>query len=84
MFEAQKFLLKIYLLFILVWSLFIGALLFLSSEDEELIELEKEKIEPVKQLHDTTALDEFIYPSGVKGSLRFDWETGEKGKLIEK
>lgn len=74
---------KLYVLVILVWSFFIGALVFLSSEDKELIEPEKEKIKlEIKQLHDTTALDEFIYPSGAKGSLRFDWMTGEKGKLI--
>ena len=74
---------EVNVLVILVWSFFIGALVFLSSEDKELIELEKEKIKPeIKQLHDTTALDVYKYPSGNTGSLRFDWETGEKGKLI--
>ena len=76
---------EVNVLVILVWSFFIGALVFLSSEDKELIELEKEKIKPeIKQLHDTTVLDVYKYPSGNTGSLRFDWETGEKGKLIEK
>ena len=74
---------KLYVLVILACSFFIGALVFLSSEDQELIELQKEKIKPeIKQLHDTTALDIYKYPSGNTGSLRFDWETGEKGKLI--
>ena len=76
---------EVNVLVILVWSFFIGALVFLSSEDKELIELQKDKIKPeIKQLHDTTALDVYKYPSGNTGSLRFDWETGEKGKLIEK
>ena len=49
----------------------------------ENIDLKKEKIKlEIKQLHDTTALQIYRYPSGATGSLRFDWETGEKGKLI--
>ncbi len=76
---------EVNVLVILVWSFFIGALVFLSCEDKELVELEKEKIKiEIKQLHDTTALDMYKYPSGNTGSLRFDWMTGEKGKLIEK
>lgn len=80
---------KLYLLVILACSFFIGALVFFTSyvicEDKELIELQKEKIKPeIKQLHDTTAIQMYKYPSGATGSLRFDWMTGEKGKLIEK
>jgi len=66
-----------------VWgmALFFGGCV--SCEDKELIELKKEKIKlEIKQLHDTTALQMYRYPSGATGSLRFDWETGEKGKLI--
>ena len=48
---------EVNVLVILVWSFFIGALVFLSSEDKELIELQKDKIKPeIKQLHDTTAV----------------------------
>jgi len=76
----------IYLLVILVWTSFIG---FLSCmEDKELNELQKEKTKlEIKKLQDTVVTfppDTLVYPSGATGSLRFDWETGEKGKLIEK
>ena len=68
-----------------VWGMALFFAGCVSCEDQEFIELQKEKIKPeIKQLHDTTALYIYKYPSGNTGSLSFDWETGEKGKLIEK
>jgi len=50
---------------------------------------QKKQPQPAKQTQERDTVvtfppDTLVYPSGATGSLRFDWETGEKGKLIEK
>ena len=72
----------IYFLIILAQASFIGAIVIFSVWNKNTYKQEKLIKHEIKKLHDTTALKMYKYPSGETGSLRYDWETGEKGELI--
>lgn len=59
---------------------FVGILIFLCTRGAN--STKSVKTPPKKLKKQDTTQTVYVYPSGDKGTLRYDWKTGEKGTEI--